>query len=111
MIFVPIFHTAKSAFKVLAAAVIMAGWVADTSAQAYPARPVTVVVPAPAGGPTDIVGRLVAQMLTETLGQVIVVDNRTGAGLTIGTTYAAKAKPDADNCKPEFAFDRARPLS
>lgn len=94
MISVPIFHTAKSAFKILAAAAVMAGWAADASAQPYPARPVTVVVPAPAGGPTDIVGRLVAQMLTETLGQVIVVDNRTGAGLTIGTTYAAKAKPD-----------------
>lgn len=63
-------------------------------AQAYPARPVTVVVPAPAGGPTDIVGRLVAQMLGEALGQSVIVDNRTGAGLTIGTTYAARAKPD-----------------
>ena len=63
-------------------------------AQAYPARPVTVVVPAPAGGPTDIVGRLVAQMLTEAFGQTVIADNRTGAGLTIGTTYAARAKPD-----------------
>ncbi|HWP89046.1 MAG TPA: hypothetical protein VNM70_14275, partial [Burkholderiales bacterium] len=63
MISVPIFHTAKSAFKILAAAAVMAGWAADAFAQAYPARPVTVVVPAPAGGPTDIVGRLVAQML------------------------------------------------
>jgi tripartite-type tricarboxylate transporter receptor subunit TctC len=74
--------------------ILCTGGAGQACAQAYPARPVTVVVPAPAGGPTDIVGRLVAQMLTDAFSQTVIADNRTGAGLTIGTTYAAKAKPD-----------------
>ena len=80
--------------KAVPVTLLMAICATDAVAQAYPSRPVTVVIPAPAGGPTDIVGRLVAQMLTEALGQTVIADNRTGAGLTIGTTYAAKAKPD-----------------
>ena len=63
-------------------------------AQAYPTKPVTLVVPAPAGGPTDIIGRLAGQILTPQLGQNVVVDNRSGAGNTLGTDYVAKAKPD-----------------
>ena len=63
-------------------------------AQAYPTKPVTLVVPAPAGGPTDIIGRLAGQILTPQLGQNVVVDNRGGAGNTLGTDYVAKAKPD-----------------
>jgi tripartite-type tricarboxylate transporter receptor subunit TctC len=65
-----------------------------TYGQPYPSKPVTVVVPAPAGGPTDIIGRLVAQILTSQVGQNVVVDNRSGAGNTLGTEYVAKAKPD-----------------
>lgn len=63
-------------------------------AQAYPTKPVTLVVPAPAGGPTDIIGRLAGQILTPQLGQNVVVDNRSGAGNTLGTDYVAKARPD-----------------
>ncbi|MDB5902301.1 MAG: transporter, partial [Betaproteobacteria bacterium] len=63
-------------------------------AQTYPARTITVVVPSVAGGPTDLVGRVVAQMLSDNIGQNAVVDNRAGAGNTIGTEYAARAKPD-----------------
>jgi tripartite-type tricarboxylate transporter receptor subunit TctC len=63
-------------------------------AQAYPSRTITVVVPSVAGGPTDLVGRVVAQMLLENIGQNAVVDNRAGAGNTLGTEYAARAKPD-----------------
>jgi tripartite-type tricarboxylate transporter receptor subunit TctC len=63
-------------------------------AQTYPARTITVVVPSVAGGPTDLVGRVVAQMLSENIGQNAVVDNRAGAGNTLGTEYAARAKPD-----------------
>jgi tripartite-type tricarboxylate transporter receptor subunit TctC len=62
--------------------------------QAYPARTITVVVPSVAGGPTDIVGRTVAQMLSENIGQNAVVDNRAGAGNTLGAEYTARAKPD-----------------
>jgi tripartite-type tricarboxylate transporter receptor subunit TctC len=63
-------------------------------AQTYPARPVRMIVPFPAGGATDIVGRLIAQKLSETWGQQIIVDNRGGAGGTIGSEVAAKSAPD-----------------
>ena len=63
-------------------------------AQAYPAKPVRVIVPFPPGGATDIVTRFLAQKLTEAWGQQIVVDNRTGAGGNIGGEVAAKAPPD-----------------
>ncbi len=60
----------------------------------YPAKPIRLVVPFPAGGSTDIIGRLVAQKLSERLGQPVVVDNRGGAGGTIGTDNAAKSPAD-----------------
>ena len=60
----------------------------------YPAKPVTIVVPYSAGGGTDIVGRLMAQRLTEIWGQSVIVDNRTGANGVIGSSYVAKAAPD-----------------
>jgi tripartite-type tricarboxylate transporter receptor subunit TctC len=63
-------------------------------AQDYPARTVQVIVPFPPGGPTDIVGRLVAQKLSEGLGRPVVVENRAGAGGTVGSAAASKAAPD-----------------
>ena len=60
----------------------------------YPNKPLRLIVPFPAGGSTDIVGRVVAQKLSERLGQNVIVDNRGGAGGTIGTDLAAKAAPD-----------------
>lgn len=63
-------------------------------AQAYPIRPVRVVVPYPAGGPTDFTGRVVAQKLSTQLGQQFVVDNRPGAGTVIGSDLVAHAPPD-----------------
>lgn len=65
-----------------------------TSAIPYPAKPIRMVVPFPAGGPTDIVARPFAQMLSERLGQPIVVDNRGGAGGAIGATAVAGSPPD-----------------
>ena len=64
------------------------------SGQAYPAKPVRIIVPFPPGGATDIVTRIVAQKLNEIWGQTIVVDNRGGAGGNIGAEVAAKAPPD-----------------
>jgi tripartite-type tricarboxylate transporter receptor subunit TctC len=64
------------------------------TAQTYPSRPIRVIVPFPPGGGNDLVGRIVATRLGERLGQQIVVDNRGGAGGTIGTDLAAKAPSD-----------------
>jgi tripartite-type tricarboxylate transporter receptor subunit TctC len=63
-------------------------------AQAYPTRPVRIIVPFPAGNATDIVARLIGQRLSERLGQSFVVDNRPGAGGNIATEAVAKASPD-----------------
>lgn len=63
-------------------------------AQTYPNKPITIVVPAAAGGPTDTVTRLVAESMSRTLGQQIVIENIGGAGGTIASARAAKAPPD-----------------
>ena len=60
----------------------------------YPNRPITLIVPFPPGGSTNVVARIVADKLSAALGQQVVVDNRGGAGGTIGTRFAAKAAPD-----------------
>jgi tripartite-type tricarboxylate transporter receptor subunit TctC len=67
---------------------------AGASAQAYPSRPVTVIVPFSAGGPVDSETRRYAARLSEMIGQPVVVDYKPGAGTSIGAAYAAKAKPD-----------------
>ena len=64
------------------------------AAQTYPARPVRLIVPFAAGGGTDLVGRTIAQKLTETIGQPFIVENRGGAGGVIGADMVAKAQPD-----------------
>src|SRR5688500_6592611 len=64
------------------------------SAQSYPTRAVTLVVPFSTGGPTDLSARLVAKVLTTHLGQSVVVENKGGVGGTLGATYVAKAAPD-----------------
>jgi tripartite-type tricarboxylate transporter receptor subunit TctC len=67
---------------------------APAMAEDYPARTVTLVVPYPAGGGVDTVGRVIAQKLTAALGQQVIVENRPGAGAVIGVRSAAKATPD-----------------
>lgn len=77
------------------AALLLAGLVGTASAQdKYPSRPVTVVVPQAPGGANDTIARVIAQKLTEQMGQQFIVDNRPGAGGNIGTAAAAKAKND-----------------
>jgi tripartite-type tricarboxylate transporter receptor subunit TctC len=63
-------------------------------AQSYPAKPVRMVIPYPPGGATDVIGRVIANRLSETLGQQVVVDNRAGAAGNIGADMVAKATPD-----------------
>src|SRR5215470_15732155 len=63
-------------------------------AQTYPSRPITLIVPYPAGGGADAMGRIIAQKLSPALGQQVTIENRPGAGSVIGTRAAAKATPD-----------------
>ena len=63
-------------------------------AQAYPSRPVTLVVPFPAGGSVDLIARLYADPLAKALGAPVVIDNRGGAGGSIASAQVARAKPD-----------------
>ena len=63
-------------------------------AAAYPSKPIKMVMPFPGGGPTDILGRLLGQKLTDAWGQNIIIDNRPGGGGMIGGALAAKSPPD-----------------
>lgn len=81
----------KKFILALAAVAAMAG---GAQAQTYPQRPINMVVPFAAGGPTDIIARIVAEHMSKTLGQQIVVENVAGAGGTTGITRAAQSKPD-----------------
>ena len=79
-------HAAAAAVGLLAAA--------SAFGQAYPNKPITLVVPFPPGGTTDVLARTVAQKLSESWGQPVVVDNKPGAGATIGASQVAKAPAD-----------------
>ena len=83
---------AKRPFRLLTACTLI--WAAAAFAQAYPSRPVRVVVPFSPGGAVDGPMRLIAQELTKRLGEAVVVENKPGAGATIGTDVVAKAAPD-----------------
>jgi tripartite-type tricarboxylate transporter receptor subunit TctC len=81
----------RATFAALLAAALVP---AAAIAQSYPAKPVTFVVPFPAGGGTDIAARVVANKLTARWGQSVVVENKAGAAGIVGTDFVAKAKPD-----------------
>jgi tripartite-type tricarboxylate transporter receptor subunit TctC len=80
--------------KSFVAGVAAALWATGALAQAYPAKPIRLMVPFPPGGSTDIVARIVAQKLGAQLGQSLVIENRGGAGGTLGTAVVAKAPAD-----------------
>ena len=70
------------------------GLVTPAAADDYPSKPITLIVPFPAGGGVDVIGRIVADKLAAELGQPVVIDNRGGAAGVIGTRVAARAAPD-----------------
>ena len=80
----------------LSTLIVLAGWMPTLAgAQSeYPSRPVTLVVPFPAGGSTDLVARLIGSAMTKHLGQQLVIENRGGAGGNIGSAAVARAEPD-----------------
>jgi putative tricarboxylic transport membrane protein len=80
--------------KLILIALAMMALVAPASAQDYPTRTITMVVPYPAGGPSDVVARIVADGMSKRLGQTIIIENVGGAGGTIGTARVAAAEPD-----------------
>src|SRR5215470_10626117 len=90
--------TGERMFKPYVLAIVAMGLALPASdpaaAQTYPDKPIKMIVPFPPGGPIDTMGRLVAQHLSVALGQQVVIDNRPGAGSTIGTRAAATADPD-----------------
>ncbi len=83
----------RIAWKLSAIGMVLAA-LGTAEAQHYPSRPVKVIVPTPPGGPVDVVGRITANYLQNALGQAFVVENRAGAGNTIGSRDAAAATPD-----------------
>lgn len=73
---------------------IAAGYFSAAKAQDYPSRPITLIVPQAAGGGNDVIARMLADTMSRSLGQQIIVENRTGAGGTIGTRQLAASAPD-----------------
>jgi tripartite-type tricarboxylate transporter receptor subunit TctC len=80
--------------RLIKAAVLLLALSAPAFAQSYPNRPIKLIIPFPPGGSNDVVGRMVAKQLSEKIGQQVYVDNRGGAGGTIGTEALAQAAPD-----------------
>ena len=76
------------------AAALLLALVVPSSAQNYPNRPITLIVPFAPGGPADLLGRLVGQKIGEDLGQQVVIDNRSGANTIVGAQFVARAQPD-----------------
>ena len=80
--------------RLLSIAAALASMLGAAAAQDYPTRPINVIVPAAAGGPTDAISRITAQAMSKILGQQVTIENAGGAGGTIGTGRVVRADPD-----------------
>lgn len=80
--------------RIVATALVLVLWPLQPQAQSYPAKAITIVVPYAPGGVTDVVSRILAQKLSDQMGQQVVVENKPGAGGTIGTDFVARAAPN-----------------
>jgi tripartite-type tricarboxylate transporter receptor subunit TctC len=108
----------------IATAILIVASLAAPAAAEYPARPITLIVPYPAGGGNDVIARLVAAKMSARLGEPIIIENRGGAGSTIGTRDAAQSAPDGytlliatsslainPSLYPDAGYDPARDFS
>jgi tripartite-type tricarboxylate transporter receptor subunit TctC len=87
-------HSRRTFLQYAGAAAAAPAFSPVATAQPYPRRPITMIVPATAGGPTDVLGRIVAERMRASLGQPIIIENATGADGSIGVGRAARARPD-----------------
>ncbi len=87
-------HRRLIGFITLTASMVMVLGASSAIAQTYPAKPISLIVPFAAGGPTDIVARTLAAAMSKPLGQTVLVENKLGAGGTLAASYVAKAAPD-----------------
>ena len=87
-------HPRRRFLRLAAGAAVLPAVSRIARAQAYPSRPITMVVSAPAGGPTDVIGRVLAERMRALLGQPVIIENVSGADGSIGTGRAARARPD-----------------
>ena len=99
----------NNSLKSLALCALLA-FSAAVSAQAYPNKTVRIVVPYPPGGTVDVVARVLAQRLTEQMGQQFIVENRAGANGTVGSDFVAKAAPDGYTLLVQASIFAANPL-
>lgn len=87
-------HAKRMLLSAIAATCAAAAFAPAMAQEPYPAKPITLVIPFPPGGATDVLGRVIGKKLGDVLGQSVVIDNRAGAGTVIGAAYVAKAAPD-----------------
>ncbi|HEU5297194.1 MAG TPA: tripartite tricarboxylate transporter substrate binding protein [Burkholderiaceae bacterium] len=87
-------HTVSRPRTIQAIALAIAMTAGSAMAQTWPSKPISLIVPFPAGGTTDVLARALAEKLTQSLGQTVIVESKPGAGATLGADYVAKAKPD-----------------
>ncbi|KAG1432917.1 hypothetical protein G6F57_022581 [Rhizopus arrhizus] len=88
----------RTSIKLLAT-VLLSAAALGAQADTYPARPIKVVSPFPAGGATDVLTRILAERMAKTLGQSIIIENRTGAGGTLASQHVARVAPDGYTCR------------
>ncbi|APW38318.1 MFS transporter [Rhodoferax koreense] len=87
-------HSHPSGLRASFTALVLGLAAAAAGAQGFPTKPVTLVVPFPPGGSSDVLARALTEKLSQSLGQPVIVDSRPGAGATLGAAYVATAKPD-----------------
>src|SRR5262245_38588150 len=96
-------HARRTVLRLTMSAVALPALSRLASAQAYPSRPVRIIVPVPPGGPIDMSARLIGQWLSERLGQPFIIENRAGAAGNIGTDAVVRAPADGYTLLLAFA--------